>query len=52
MAFFSCINGYFLTGSGSSICQESGTWDQQFPTCGNEIKLNKDKDMLRLAIGV
>ena len=38
MATFSCDNGYSISGSDSSICQDSGIWDPQTPTCGNEIK--------------
>ena len=37
VATFSCDDGYSLTGPSLSICQDSGTWDPQPPTCGNEI---------------
>ena len=36
VATFSCNPGYSLSGSSSSICQDSGTWDPQPPTCDNE----------------
>ena len=40
MASFSCDDGYSLTGPSSSICQDSGTWDPEIPTCGNEMNQN------------
>ena len=39
--FFSCDNGYVLSGSSYSICLPSGTWNLQTPTCGNKIKYYK-----------
>ena len=35
---FSCDAGYTLSGSELSICQNSSTWNQKTPTCGN-VKL-------------
>ena len=40
VATFSCNPGYSLSGSSSSICQDSGTWDPQPPTCGNKMNQN------------
>ena len=41
MASFACNFGYSLSGSDSSICQDSegGTWNEQTPSCiqGDEI---------------
>ena len=35
MASFTCNDGYFLSESDSSVCQDSGggTWNLQTPTC-------------------
>ena len=49
MALFSCDVGFSLSGSSSSICQDSGNWSQETPTCGNEINiflLKNDKSIL------
>ena len=32
-AYFECYLGYSLNGSESRICQSSGNWSQQTPTC-------------------
>ena len=37
-ASFMCSSGYDLSGSNSSICQTSGNWREEIPTCnGNGI---------------
>lgn len=33
VAKFSCIDGYYLTGSDTLTCLEDGTWDNVSPTC-------------------
>ena len=39
MATFSCDEGFSLSGSSSSICQDSGNWSQETPICGNELNV-------------
>ena len=33
LASFTCNSGYNLNGSDSSICRNSGNWNQETPTC-------------------
>ena len=33
MAYFMCNYGYATSGAHSTVCQTSGTWDQETPIC-------------------
>ena len=37
IAFFTCDNGYTLTGGSFRQCQNDGTWDGTTPTCQSEF---------------
>ena len=36
-AFFTCDNGYTLTGGSFRVCQNDGTWDGTTTTCQGEF---------------
>ena len=38
MVYFMCNYGYVTSGAHSTVCQTSGTWDQEIPICiqGND----------------
>ncbi len=37
VAFFTCDNGYTLTGGSFKACQNDSTWDRTTPTCQGEF---------------
>ena len=39
MAYFMCNYGYATSGAHSTVCQTSGTWDEETPICihGNKL---------------
>ena len=39
VVFFTCNEGYMRTGSLFSTCQDSGTWDQEIPSCIEGIEM-------------
>ena len=52
VASYSCHHGYSLTGLSSRICQTSGNWNNQNPSCnqGNHSKMYFYTNLLRLLI--
>ena len=42
MVYFTCNYGFENSGTSSAVCQTTGTWDQETPTCiqGTEINYN------------
>ena len=49
-ASFTCVNGYFLSGTTFSTCEISGNWNQETPTCNHSNDNNTSFKQLQKCV--